>query len=108
MVVECGGGTVDLTTRRLLRDNKLSEITERTGDFCGGSYIDQEFLKFLRKWLDYWYKFRRFKSMFDPVIGKIIRLIHGKLSSSKDKCSAIFLVGEFSESKYLQIRVTEN
>ncbi|CAB4473679.1 unnamed protein product [Rhizophagus irregularis] len=47
MVVDCGGGTVDLTTRKLLQDNKLSEITERTGDFCGGSYVDREFLKFL-------------------------------------------------------------
>ncbi|CAG8445733.1 2539_t:CDS:2 [Rhizophagus irregularis] len=59
-------GTVDLTTRRLLRDNKLSEIIERTGDFCGGSYVDREFLKFLSRKL-----------------------------------------GEFSESKYLQMRVKE-
>ncbi|CAB5355848.1 unnamed protein product [Rhizophagus irregularis] len=28
MVVDCGGGTVDLTTRTLLPNNKLSEITE--------------------------------------------------------------------------------
>ncbi|CAB5376535.1 unnamed protein product [Rhizophagus irregularis] len=35
MVVDCGSGTVDLTTCKLLVDNKLSEITERTGDFCG-------------------------------------------------------------------------
>ncbi|PKC10182.1 hypothetical protein RhiirA5_414678 [Rhizophagus irregularis] len=28
MIVDCGGGTVDLTTRRLLRDNKLSERME--------------------------------------------------------------------------------
>ncbi|CAI2174905.1 19562_t:CDS:2, partial [Funneliformis geosporum] len=48
MVVDCGGGTVDLTTRQLLDDDKLSEITERTKDFCGGSYVDQEFLNFLR------------------------------------------------------------
>ena len=37
MVVDCGGGTVDLTTRKLLSRNRLSEITERTGDFCGGN-----------------------------------------------------------------------
>ena len=47
MVVDCGGGTVDLTTRQLLDDNKLSEITERTGDYCGPSFVDQEFIKFL-------------------------------------------------------------
>ncbi|RGB33594.1 hypothetical protein C1646_743234 [Rhizophagus diaphanus] len=176
MVVDCGGGTVDLTTRRLLRDNKLSEITERTGDFCGGSYVDREFLKFLSRKLgestinllrennygqmqymiqqfcqklkfhftgnqnefvpfefdieeicpvlkqycndnikeemeeNDWVidiNFEDLKSMFDPVVGKIIRLIRGQLDSSKDKCSAIFLVGGFSESKYLQMRVKE-
>jgi hypothetical protein len=176
MVVDCGGGTVDLTIRRLLRDNKLSEITERTGDFCGGSYVDREFLKFLGRKLgestinllrennygqmqymiqhfcqklkfhfngninDFspfefdieeicpvlkqyckndikekmedndWIidiNFEDLKSMFDPVIGKIIRLIRGQINSSKDKCSAIFLVGGFSESKYLQVRVKE-
>ncbi|CAB5390996.1 unnamed protein product [Rhizophagus irregularis] len=47
MVVDCGGGTVDLTTRQLLKGETLSEITERSGDYCGGSYVDQEFLKFL-------------------------------------------------------------
>ncbi|PKY52283.1 actin-like ATPase domain-containing protein [Rhizophagus irregularis] len=174
MVVDCGGGTVDLTTRKLLRNNKLSEITERTGDFCGGSYVDREFLKFLSRKLgestinllrennygqmqfmiqqfcqkvkfhftgnqnDFnsfefdieeicpvlkqyckddikekmedndWIidiNFEDLKSMFDPVVGKIIRLIRGQLDSSKDKCSGIFLVGGFSESKYLQMRV---
>ncbi|UZO09773.1 uncharacterized protein OCT59_029986 [Rhizophagus irregularis] len=176
MVVDCGGGTVDLTTRRLLRDNKLSEITERTGDFCGGSYVDREFLKFLSRKLgestinllrennygqmqfmiqqfcqklkfhftgnqnefdpyefdieeicpilkqycndnikeemeeNDWVidiNFEDLKSMFDPVVGRIIRLIRGQLDSSKDKCSTIFLVGGFSESKYLRMRVKE-
>ncbi|PKY32714.1 actin-like ATPase domain-containing protein [Rhizophagus irregularis] len=181
MVVDCGGGTVDLTTRKLLEHNKLGEITERTGDFCGGSYVDQEFLKFLSDdekfgestinllrennygQLQYMIQqfcqklkfhftgsqndfdsfefdieeicpvlkqyckddvkdkmeendwiieinFEDLKSMFDPVVEKIIRLIRGQLDSidsSNDKCSAIFLVGGFSESKYLQLRVRE-
>ncbi|CAG8601144.1 13543_t:CDS:2 [Rhizophagus irregularis] len=176
MVVDCGGGTVDLTTRKLLRDNKLSEITERTGGFCGGFYVDREFIKFLSRRLgqstinllkennygqmqymiqqfcqkskfhftgninDFnsfefdieeicpilkqyckddikekmedndWIidiNFEDIKSMFDPVVGKIIRLIRGQLNSSKNKCSVIFLVGGFSESKYLQMRIKE-
>ncbi|CAI2174736.1 18835_t:CDS:2 [Funneliformis geosporum] len=49
MVVDCGGGTVDLTTRNLLPDSKLSEITERTGDLCGSTYVDREFIIFLEK-----------------------------------------------------------
>ncbi|CAG8530125.1 7179_t:CDS:2 [Gigaspora margarita] len=38
LIVDCGGGTVDLTTRKLLK---------RAGDFCGSTFIDKEFLKFL-------------------------------------------------------------
>jgi hypothetical protein len=48
-------------------------------------------------------KFEDVKKMFDPVIKKIIRLIHDQL----DRVSAIFLVGGFSESKYLQKRIRE-
>ncbi|KAG9293789.1 hypothetical protein G9A89_019127 [Geosiphon pyriformis] len=47
MVCDCGGGTVDLTTRTLLADNQLGEITERTGDLCGSTYVDNEFTLFL-------------------------------------------------------------
>ncbi|KAG9293843.1 hypothetical protein G9A89_019181 [Geosiphon pyriformis] len=47
MVCDCGGGTVDLTTRKLLAENQLGEITERTGDLCGSTYVDTEFILFL-------------------------------------------------------------
>ncbi|RHZ72284.1 hypothetical protein Glove_243g81 [Diversispora epigaea] len=49
MIVDCGGGTVDLTTRELTEDDKLLEITERSGDFCGSCFIDKEFVEFLGK-----------------------------------------------------------
>ncbi|RIA82050.1 hypothetical protein C1645_744051 [Glomus cerebriforme] len=175
MIVDCGGGTVDLTTRQLLNGNKMSEITERTGDNCGSSFVDQEFVKFLGRKLgkstiellkenhygllqyivqefcrrvklpftgkesdfqqfdidldDYklikqyvngeekdrleesdWsieIQFEDAKTMFDPVIGKIIRLIRGQLEKSNEKCSALMLVGGFSESKYLQTRIKQ-
>ncbi|CAG8524157.1 21317_t:CDS:2 [Gigaspora rosea] len=41
------GGTVDLTVRKLLEGGRIAETTERTGDFCGSTYVDDEFLKFL-------------------------------------------------------------
>ena len=47
MIVDCGGGTVDLTTRKLLKDQKLGEITEAKGYYYGGSFVDEEFIKFL-------------------------------------------------------------
>ncbi|CAB5125215.1 hypothetical protein RhiirA5_494389 [Rhizophagus irregularis] len=48
LVVDCGGGTVDLTIRTLLPDKTLEEETVRSGGLCGSTFVDQEFLKFLR------------------------------------------------------------
>ncbi|CAG8600929.1 6199_t:CDS:2 [Diversispora eburnea] len=175
LIVDCGGGTVDLTTRELLADQRLGEVTERTGDFCGGTYVDKEFIKFLKRKVgdsaiklleeqnygqlqymiqefctkvklpftgvkkdyklfeldleevcpvlkqyttgaakaklekDEWIidlDFETVKSFFDPVIGKIIRLVSNQLNNGND-CSAMFLVGGFSESKYLQRRIKD-
>ncbi|CAG8500112.1 2029_t:CDS:2 [Racocetra fulgida] len=174
--VDCGGGTIDLTVRKLLENNQLGEDTERSGDFCGATYVDKEFLKFLEdrvgkdaikmlrekhySQLSYMVQqfcdrvktrftgkeseFRKYnldiektcpalkqyvsgsvrdelsdeedweididfetvKSFFDPVINKILRLISVQLS--KSMCSVMFLVGGFSESKYLQQRIKQN
>src|SRR5688572_17125042 len=49
MIVDCGGGTVDLTTRRLYENNQLGEITERIGYFCGSTFIDKKFIKLLER-----------------------------------------------------------
>jgi hypothetical protein len=178
MVVDCGGGTVDLTTRTLLPDNKLSEITERTGDLCGSTHVDKEFIIFLEKKLGFTamdefrranygqyqylihhffcprikFEFRGDKSqdfrkidldiertcpgimkyvtdeireemeeedwlieityddvlaMFDPIVNKILKLIRDQLASAKKKCSAMFLVGGFSESPYLVKKIED-
>ncbi|CAG8745009.1 22215_t:CDS:2 [Dentiscutata erythropus] len=185
MIVDCGGGTVDLTVRKFLTSKNLSESTERSGDFCGSTFVDREFLEFLSqrigksalKYLtenNYSYlqnliqgitnydmfslpcvnmiklpftgdpstfesveldlekffpniktivtgrekeymekerwliepKFEEVKEMFDPVIAKIILLIYDQLNACRD-CSAMFLVGGFSESEYLQMRIKE-
>ncbi|KAF0520398.1 actin-like ATPase domain-containing protein [Gigaspora margarita] len=174
LVVDCGGGTVDLTVRKLLDNNQLGEDTERSGNFCGGTYVDKEFLKFLegkvgkhaikmlrekhyghlsymiqqfcervktrftgeksdfRKYsLDIekvcpslkqyvsgsaldeleeedWeidIDFENVKDFFDPVVNKILLLISAQLNQSK--CTVMFLVGGFSESKYLQQRIKQ-
>ncbi|CAH1759986.1 10581_t:CDS:2 [Entrophospora sp. SA101] len=49
MIVDCGGGAVDLTMRQLNNEGKISEITERTTDYCGSTYVDKEFVKYLFK-----------------------------------------------------------
>ncbi|RGB36478.1 hypothetical protein C1646_814007 [Rhizophagus diaphanus] len=51
-------------------------------------------------------KFEDVKRMFDPVINKIIKLIYEQLNNS-GPISAMFLIGGFSESKYLQKRIRE-
>ncbi|CAG8623346.1 9112_t:CDS:2, partial [Scutellospora calospora] len=49
LIVDIGGGTVDLTVRKLLVNSKLGEITEQTGECCGGSFVDKEFIKFVTR-----------------------------------------------------------
>lgn len=51
--------------------------------------------------------FESVKGMFDPVVDKVIKLIDGQLKEARDRCSAMFLVGGFSESPYLLNRVRE-
>jgi hypothetical protein len=51
--------------------------------------------------------FESVKRMFDPVIDRVIKLIGGQLKEASDRCSAMFLVGGFSESPYLLSRVRE-
>ncbi|RGB33721.1 hypothetical protein C1646_761422 [Rhizophagus diaphanus] len=47
MIVDCGGGTVDLTTCELLDDERLSELTVCTENCCGSRRIDEAFLEFV-------------------------------------------------------------
>ncbi|EXX74363.1 hypothetical protein RirG_051740 [Rhizophagus irregularis DAOM 197198w] len=178
MIVDCGGGTVDLTTRKLLNRKQLGEVTERTGDYCGSTFIDKEFKNYLqhklgKETMDLFEKeqygqlqfmvqefcenaklpftgdetnfnyemdleeipvllknylnddvkerlekdenvikldYETIKSMFDPIVEKIIKMISIQLDNSREKGSKpsiMFLVGGFSESKYLQKRIKD-
>ncbi|CAI2184962.1 9435_t:CDS:2 [Funneliformis geosporum] len=149
LVADCGGGTVDLTSRKLLPENKLSEITERIGELCGSTFVDKEFLQWLGRKVGFpaleklksnnygqmQYLVQRFfcqqfveeeykqqmekdswiikvnfddvKDMFDPAVYRIIKLIGDQINSSREKCSAIFLVGGFSESSYLLRKIKD-
>jgi hypothetical protein len=51
-------------------------------------------------------KFEDVKSLFDPIIEKIIKLI--ELSNNNINCNALLLIGGIlSESKYLQLRINQ-
>jgi hypothetical protein len=176
MIVDCGGGTVDLTTRKLLSDKQLGEVTVRAGDFCGSTFVDKKFIDALCEILgdraidllkdnhygQMQYMIQEFgrhakipftgdkseftsyeidledivpvvmqyvteevqekmeendwviefgyddiKSMFDPIIDRIIEMIRMQLANTQGTCSAMFLVGGFSQSKYLQKRIKQ-
>lgn len=51
LVVDAGGGTVDIVVQRLLSRSferfKVEEVTPSTGSFCGGTYVDESFMRFL-------------------------------------------------------------
>ncbi|CAG8597322.1 8382_t:CDS:10, partial [Paraglomus occultum] len=49
LIVDCGGGTIDLTIRTLLQGKRISEITERTGGFFGSTHIDRAFSLYLAR-----------------------------------------------------------
>ncbi|CAG8648007.1 10554_t:CDS:2, partial [Cetraspora pellucida] len=148
LVVDCGGGTVDLTVRKLLNSNQLSETTERSGGFCGSTYVDKNFVKYLenkvgkypisnlqeKDYRQYHYMIQKFCEKvkhpftdnisefktfeFDivtycpalknyiTVVNQVIKLIRNQLYKVNE-CSMIFLVGGFSESKYLQSKIKQ-
>ncbi|PKY57445.1 hypothetical protein RhiirA4_449014 [Rhizophagus irregularis] len=80
------------------------DIEEKTPKLL--QYVSEEIKKIMEEnnWLIE-IKYNDIKKMFDPVIERIIRLIHIQLSNNKETCSAMFLIGRFSRNKYLQSRI---
>jgi molecular chaperone DnaK (HSP70) len=173
IIVDCGDDTVDITIRKLLKENQLSDITGLARDLRGSTLIDKEFIELLKRKVgnsavdllkerhygqfnyllqefcqnvkkpfpendpDFSYEmdlelfvpallqyvtdskkdlmvekdwvieldFNTIKSMFDPIIDRIIEMIRVQLVNSLGKCSAIFLFGDIFQSKYFQKRI---
>ncbi|CAG8536741.1 10583_t:CDS:10 [Funneliformis mosseae] len=110
----------------------LDQLQEHELETGRSTYIDREFIMYLsRKDLEEFapvikqyitdenkkhleaedwlieLNFNDIKSMFDPVVKNVLQLIHAQLNSSPETCSAMFLVGGFSEPKYLQKRIKQ-
>jgi molecular chaperone DnaK (HSP70) len=47
MVIDAGGGTVDITVHKV-ENKKLKELTVRSGGWCGSMSIDEKFFKWLK------------------------------------------------------------
>ncbi|CAB5295672.1 unnamed protein product [Rhizophagus irregularis] len=104
LVVDCGGGTVDLTIRKLLKEYKAYELDIKKISPKLKQYVTKQHSNENRWTIKL--AFNDVKKMFNPVINQIIKLIRDQLEKD-DTCSIMFLVGEFGESKYLQKRIQE-
>ncbi|PKK60612.1 hypothetical protein RhiirC2_856753 [Rhizophagus irregularis] len=51
--------------------------------------------------------FETIKSMFDPLVNRILKMIEIQLVNCRDECSIMFLVGGFGQSEYLRNRIEE-
>ncbi|XP_030622713.1 heat shock 70 kDa protein 12A-like [Chanos chanos] len=49
MVVDCGGGTVDITVHEMLNDGYVKELHKASGNDMGGQTVDKHFQAFLRE-----------------------------------------------------------
>ncbi|KAG0590425.1 hypothetical protein KC19_1G098600 [Ceratodon purpureus] len=52
LVADVGGGTVDIVVQELIgsgNDYKVQELTESSGGLCGGTFVDESFMRFLSK-----------------------------------------------------------
>ena len=174
LVADLGGGTVDIVVQELVGDGRsyqVKELTESSGGLCGGTFVDESFMRFLSKKIgcldeflrkDYpsyetrllmdweeikcdfgyemmlngdtkdivlhnklaakWeaYETERgnviedssvvelteedLKSIFDPVVDDVLRLIEAQLTQVPD-IKVMFVVGGFAGSPYLMQRI---
>ncbi|XP_045204844.2 heat shock 70 kDa protein 12A-like [Mercenaria mercenaria] len=49
LILDCGGGTVDVTVHEVLEDNNLKELHKATGGRWGGTVVNKAFLNFISK-----------------------------------------------------------
>lgn len=47
MIIDCGGGTVDITVHKLVKDGGLDEVAPGTGGPFGSIYVDKSFQEYL-------------------------------------------------------------
>ncbi|CAN0043200.1 unnamed protein product, partial [Scytosiphon promiscuus] len=72
MILDCGGGTVDITTHEVLSTNPLclKELCPPKGGPWGSTYVDSEFMEWLKVFLgaEIFARFRRLSPFLDLLI----------------------------------------
>ncbi|XP_007543259.1 heat shock 70 kDa protein 12A-like isoform X2 [Poecilia formosa] len=49
LIVDCGGGTIDITVHKVLKGGALKELHKASGNNLGGQNVDRKFKEFLRE-----------------------------------------------------------
>ncbi|XP_005817149.2 heat shock 70 kDa protein 12A-like [Xiphophorus maculatus] len=49
IIVDCGGGTIDITVHKILKRGALKELHRASGNNLGGKTVDRKFKEFLRE-----------------------------------------------------------
>ncbi|XP_076112306.1 heat shock 70 kDa protein 12A-like isoform X1 [Mytilus galloprovincialis] len=91
MVVDLGGGTVDITAHEKLDEHTMVELCKATGDDCGGSSVDKEFLQ-----------------IFDDIVGKDVMksLACEEVDSYLDLCRSFETTKRKLEASSIRPKVT--
>ena len=94
MIVNCADSTVDFTTRKLSKNKKFDEITEARSYHYGGSFVDEEFIKFLSSKVgSSAIKILREKhySRLQYIVQELCRRVKFKFTGQKDKTKEDFV-----------------
>ncbi|CAG0924129.1 unnamed protein product, partial [Notodromas monacha] len=124
MVVDCGGGTVDITVHEIMdAEGNMKEIQKASGDACGSIEVDKAFEKLLeqvfgeaelKRWktkhpsayVHLLATFETKKRYARPTKQDPANLVENVFRSFKErKINYLFLVGGFAESPLLQERI---
>ncbi|RYP45715.1 hypothetical protein DL768_007979 [Monosporascus sp. mg162] len=110
VVVDAGGGTVDLITYTINSLNPTLEVTESalgSGGMCGSSLLNSRFMQFLdaKRGDEDGYTDDVRKLALDHFERDVIRLVKEQINASGVPIAKIILVGGFGTSTYLRQRI---
>ncbi|XP_028673559.1 heat shock 70 kDa protein 12A-like [Erpetoichthys calabaricus] len=92
VVVDCGGGTVDITVHEVLDDGSLKELQKASGGGWGGFSVDSKFTAFLRQ-------------IFGPVLWEIYKNEH---PAELQKMMHTFSIQKCTEKEDIYIECPHN
>ncbi|MEW5318104.1 MAG: hypothetical protein WDW38_009354 [Sanguina aurantia] len=116
MVVDAGGGTVDVTVHEVEEEAGevlLAEVVSADGDFSGSTFVDRNFEAFYRHEVGHTYGNSSSgsgpgnSSSGSGPGNSSSSCSSSKTAEAKVLCSKLLLVGGFADSPYLQARIRE-